>query len=116
MIGDTAGMIAPLCGDGMSMAMHSAMIAAKLVGEFLENKISSNRFKSDYESKWRKTFSVRLAIGRALQQISLSPGLSTLAIRTCSAVPALSRTLIQATRGKSDVNTISKKHLVSFRL
>ncbi|WP_317129550.1 NAD(P)/FAD-dependent oxidoreductase [Flavobacterium zepuense] len=31
MIGDTAGLIHPLCGNGMAMALHSAKIAAELV-------------------------------------------------------------------------------------
>ena len=32
MVGDTAGMIAPLCGDGMAMALYGAELAVPLVG------------------------------------------------------------------------------------
>jgi flavin-dependent dehydrogenase len=30
MIGDTAGLIHPLCGNGMAMAIHSAKLAAEI--------------------------------------------------------------------------------------
>ena len=43
MIGDAAGMITPLCGNGMSMALHASKIAAEQINNFLENKISRER-------------------------------------------------------------------------
>jgi len=41
MIGDTAGLIHPLCGNGMAMAIHSAKIASELIGDFYANRIKS---------------------------------------------------------------------------
>ena len=40
MLGDAAGMITPLCGNGMSMAMHSALLAFQQIDLFLQQKIS----------------------------------------------------------------------------
>lgn len=40
LIGDACGLIAPLCGNGMSMAMHSSKIAFTQVDLFLQNKIT----------------------------------------------------------------------------
>ena len=34
-IGDAAGMITPLCGNGMSMALHGSKIAAEAITTFL---------------------------------------------------------------------------------
>ena len=35
MVGDAAGMITPLCGNGMSMALHASKIAATQINLFL---------------------------------------------------------------------------------
>src|SRR5256885_1551451 len=40
MAGDAAGMITPLCGNGMSMAMNASKILADLAPEFLNNAMS----------------------------------------------------------------------------
>lgn len=46
MIGDTAGLIHPLCGNGMAMAIHSAKIASELCVLYLnEKKISRNELE-----------------------------------------------------------------------
>ena len=34
MIGDAAGMITPLCGNGMSMALHGSKLAAEQIRSF----------------------------------------------------------------------------------
>ena len=41
MIGDTAGLIHPMCGNGMAMAIHSAKIASELVLDYHSGKIKS---------------------------------------------------------------------------
>jgi flavin-dependent dehydrogenase len=40
MVGDSVGMIHPLCGNGMAMAIHSAKILSELLGDFFR-KIES---------------------------------------------------------------------------
>ena len=39
MCGDAAGMIHPLCGNGMAMAIHSAKIASELVIDYFDKRI-----------------------------------------------------------------------------
>jgi flavin-dependent dehydrogenase len=41
MIGDTAGLIHPLCGNGMAMAIHSAKIVSKLIGDYFNDEVKS---------------------------------------------------------------------------
>ena len=41
MCGDTAGMIHPLCGNGMGMAIASARLASELVLKFLNGEIKT---------------------------------------------------------------------------
>ncbi len=47
MIGDAAGMITPLCGNGMAMAIHSAKILAPRVTRFFQQ--NSNKWKKTIE-------------------------------------------------------------------
>lgn len=68
MIGDAAGMIAPLCGNGMAMAIHSAKISSDLIIKHVTNSTFSHPvLEGEYAHAWRKTFSRRLWIGRQLQ-------------------------------------------------
>lgn len=70
MIGDTAGLIHPLCGNGMAMAIHSAKIASELVSDFLNHKIESrNELEKKYTQEWNVNFKYRLATGRFLAKI-----------------------------------------------
>jgi flavin-dependent dehydrogenase len=45
MIGDTAGLIHPLCGNGMAMAIHSAKLCRNTI-HFLENRINRSTLEN----------------------------------------------------------------------
>lgn len=65
MAGDAAGMIAPLCGNGMAMAIHSAKILSDLI---ITNKhVTLQELEKVYSKVWRRTFAKRLWIGRQIQ-------------------------------------------------
>jgi flavin-dependent dehydrogenase len=67
MIGDTAGLIHPLCGNGMAMAVHSAKIAAELVFLYFTGTIKSRQeLETRYSREWKRNFEKRLKIGRLL--------------------------------------------------
>jgi menaquinone-9 beta-reductase len=69
MLGDAAGMITPLCGNGMSMAMHSAKIAAANITAFLQNNISRQQLEDNYTNQWKNNFSKRVKIGKFIQYL-----------------------------------------------
>ena len=69
MSGDAAGMIAPLCGNGMAMAIHSAKLSSEIVDNFLQKKISRQIMEKTYIGQWQKLFSRRLWIGRNIQKL-----------------------------------------------
>jgi menaquinone-9 beta-reductase len=100
MIGDTAGMITPLCGDGMAMALRSAEIAVPLVSQFLEHQISEIAFKQQYAIAWRKEFQTRLQLGRIMHNCFVQPPLANMGVSLCQIAPALGNWIIGATRGK----------------
>lgn len=100
MIGDTAGLITPLCGNGMSMALHSSKLAFEEINAFLQGR--SNRFEMEiqYTQQWEKHFSRRLQAGRMLQSFFGSSILSNLLIKTVKPFPKFVSFLIQQTHGK----------------
>ncbi|MDR3678950.1 MAG: NAD(P)/FAD-dependent oxidoreductase [Flavipsychrobacter sp.] len=68
LLGDAAGMITPLCGNGMSIALHTAKIAFRAVDNFF---VSGNRKQMEYvyNKEWCKNFYFRIFAGRVLQRI-----------------------------------------------
>jgi flavin-dependent dehydrogenase len=98
--GDAAGMIAPLCGNGMSMALHSSHILFPVIRSFLEEKISRKQMEMEYQKQWKKIFSKRLTIGRTIQRFFGSPLLSNLMISSLKPFPGILNKLISSTHGK----------------
>lgn len=101
MCGDTAGLIHPLCGNGMAMAIHSAKIAAELIDDFLkkENRKRTD-LENDYQVQWSSHFRRRLWMGRRLQSLLLNPKLSDIALSAMVGQPRLLQKLIKSTHGK----------------
>jgi flavin-dependent dehydrogenase len=99
MVGDAAGMITPLCGNGMSMAMHASKIAAEEISKFLKGTITREKMEQGYIEKWNKLFANRLKTGRMLQRLFDSRWLTTLMIRIGRFFPSLIRKLIKQTHG-----------------
>ncbi len=98
MIGDTAGMIAPLCGDGMAMALHSAEMAAAHADAFLRGRADAEAFRRGYPRAWRDAFAGRLRLGRWMHHGYVRPLAASLAVRALAGMPALGRWLIRHTR------------------
>jgi len=101
MCGDTAGLIHPLCGNGMAMAIHSAKIASEQIDKFLsENDYGRQRLEVGYQNQWNKMFRKRLWVGRKLQSILMNETLSNMALNTAVRSPRLLRSIIERTHGK----------------
>ena len=100
MIGDAAGMITPLCGNGMSMALHGAKLAANILERRLQGRISPAETESLYEKAWKKNFSIRLKTGRLMQGFFGSEILSNFFVSAFRTFPFLASPLIRMTHGK----------------
>ena len=101
MIGDTAGLIHPLCGNGMAMAIHSAKIASELILDFLDNTISSRKeLEETYKQEWNKNFKSRLTTGRFLAKILQKEKLASLLMQLLAIFPFLLPIIIKKTHGK----------------
>lgn len=100
MIGDAAGMISPLCGNGMSMAMHGSKIAFENIRLYLQQKISRNKMEQLYISEWQKKFSKRLLIGRMVQRLFGGDAATSFFLNFMHHAPWLANKLIRSTHGK----------------
>lgn len=100
MLGDAAGMITPLCGNGMSIALHTSKIAATLFDQYLQHNLSYEQVLNEYEQQWRLHFGKRLKAGRMLQAFFGSTLLSNVLVATIKALPFLTSPLIRQTHGK----------------
>ncbi len=100
MIGDAAGMITPLCGNGMSIALHSSKIAAGCIGLFLDKKIARGQMENQYAQRWKNNFERRLKIGRIIQKLFGKELLTNVFISIIKPFPFLINNIIKATHGK----------------
>lgn len=100
MIGDAAGMITPLCGNGMSMALHGSKIAFACIDTFLQNKISRKGMEDQYTLKWKKEFEKRLKTGRIIQNLFAKEWITNTFFAVVKLFPFVIRKLISATHGK----------------
>ena len=100
MTGDAAGMITPLCGNGMSMALHASKIAAEQIQEFLEKKLSREEMERNYTNRWNKLFANRMKAGRVLQKLMLNRWLISLTIGIGKVFPGILRFMIRQTHGR----------------
>jgi len=100
LLGDAAGSITPLCGNGMSMAMRAAKISAALIDEFLKGNISREAMEKSYIVQWRTIFSKRLFMGRFIQSNFGKETSTTLLLKIANALPFVKRALIKGTSGE----------------
>lgn len=101
MLGDAAGLIHPLCGNGMAMAIHSAKLVSEcILKHFTSNGINREALEKEYCSMWDQNFSDRLNTGRVLQKILMHPSLAEVSRHTLNLFPWLLAKIIKKTHGK----------------
>ncbi|MCI4669428.1 MAG: NAD(P)/FAD-dependent oxidoreductase [Bacteroidia bacterium] len=101
MCGDAAGMIAPLCGNGMAMAIHAAKICSETILEFHSADMEDRHLmERAYAKKWQKLFSRRLSTGRNVQKLFGNKLISNVAVNTVRRVPPLAKAVMKQTHGE----------------
>ena len=100
MLGDSAGLIHPLCGNGMAMAIHSAKIFSELYKEII---LDGSGYRTDlekaYQKAWKKAFGERMRTGSLLQRILLNNTASDYAYRIINRFPRIIPRIIRKTHG-----------------
>ncbi len=98
--GDAAGLIHPLCGNGMAMAIHSAKIASELISNYFKpQKRNRKSLEKAYVQQWNNVFKKRLFIGNKLQSLMLRPKLSDFLVSSVLKNDKLLQAIIQKTHG-----------------
>ena len=101
MIGDTAGLIHPLCGNGMAMAIHSAKIASELILTYYADKsISRDQLERNYKKEWKKHFGKRIFMGRILARILTNKTVTNMFVSLVASFPKILPEIIKQTHGK----------------
>lgn len=101
MIGDTAGLIHPLCGNGMAMAIHSAKIVSELLHQRIKGQINSRTaLEESYTAGWNREFKSRLKMGRMLSSLLRNNKFESLAMNALTKMPFLLHKIIKKTHGK----------------
>lgn len=101
MIGDAAGLITPLCGNGMSMAMHASKTAFENIHAMLQQKISRTEMETNYTRQWKNQFSKRLWIGRNVQRLFGNNFSTSVFLKLMHRTKWLAKKIIRATHGEA---------------
>ena len=95
-IGDAAGVIAPLVGDGIGIAIQSA----KLVSDILcRNQLVQEKAGIEYGKEWKNMFLRRMSLAGIIQKIVLNNSFRNPGIKMVSFFPGALSTIIKYTRG-----------------
>jgi len=100
LLGDAAGMITPLCGNGMSMALNAAKMAGGLIDSFLQGRITRSDMEKAYNAAWKSRFSHRLSLGRFIQGNFGKDHITTFFLKTANALPFVKKALISGAAGR----------------
>ncbi|WP_026969362.1 NAD(P)/FAD-dependent oxidoreductase [Algoriphagus terrigena] len=95
MAGDAAGLITPLCGNGMAMAIHSGKMAAEAI---LAGK-ERDEVESIYSRTWNAEFRQRLWVGRKIQRLFGATGASVFTRSLIQHIPFFAKQIIKKTHG-----------------
>lgn len=98
MAGDAAGLIAPLAGNGMSMALRGGQLAGQFISAYLAGALTPAALRQGYTGAWRREFELRLRLGRLLQAVMLRPAWLSLGLRAAQALPPLGAYFVHHTR------------------
>ncbi len=99
MAGDAAGMITPLCGNGMSMALHAGKLAAQCITDFLQGNTDRAAMEARYRQQWKYLFGSRLRAGRVIQRLFGNEQAANLFIQAIRPFPGAVRLLARQTHG-----------------
>lgn len=98
-LGDSAGSIAPLTGNGMSNALRSAHLLAKPLALALKGGSDLQQAARIYSGLWQKEIGQRLWLARQLQFLFCRPALTPWFMKSMELSGALRRAMIARTHG-----------------
>jgi flavin-dependent dehydrogenase len=95
LLGDAAGFIDPMTGDGIRLALSSAEIASATVSAALSGRMHLSVAHASYAAQLRARLGWKRAFNRAMRRLVGSPGSVTLAARGATLWPGFWRAAIR---------------------
>jgi len=99
MLGDAGGLIHPLSGNGMAMAIQSAKLASEALLKYRVCAYDRALIENYYKILWNNEFNRRMKTGRLLQKVLMHDRLSHYSQRFVQRIPGLLPKIIQLTHG-----------------
>jgi flavin-dependent dehydrogenase len=99
MIGDAAGVIAPITGDGIAMAFQSAGIISQLLFKVRSDKLSIANIEKYYQIEWDSLFRNRIFSSYIIQNILLLNFSRNVSLEILNRFPKILPYFIKITRG-----------------
>ena len=100
MCGDAAGMITPLCGNGMAMAINASKILSEaILSEWNNGSPNRKIIEQRYVRLWNQMFRFRLWSGRKIQNLFGSNTTSNMAVEL-SKISPVAKAIMKLTHGK----------------
>jgi flavin-dependent dehydrogenase len=100
MVGDAAGLITPLCGNGMSMAMHASFLLANQLTSYFDGTLTWQQVEMNYTHNWQKQFANRIKTGRFIQSLFGNELLTNATLQVLKPFPKMVNWLVTQTHGK----------------
>ncbi|PJA98696.1 MAG: hypothetical protein CO128_06000 [Ignavibacteriales bacterium CG_4_9_14_3_um_filter_30_11] len=99
MVGDSAGVIAPLAGDGIGMALQGSSILCETLISGIRKNYNIDVIGGNYIDNWNKNFSKRVITARIIQWIIFNNKFRNSCIALVKNIPGLLRLFVKLTRG-----------------
>jgi flavin-dependent dehydrogenase len=110
LIGDAAGAVDPVSGEGMSLALVTARVAAEAIRGAIES--GDLRALSAYASDRRRRMEPAARLGGVLLRLSRHPWLADRAVRGLSRTPEIFARLLRAACGAGPLGLLEPARLV----
>lgn len=101
MIGDASGVIDPLTGNGMAMAIQSALLAAPMLLRLVESPALRPQIENEYRTTHRAFFAPRIAWSRSVAMLLSRPRLLDVALAAVR-TPRAGETFLRRTRANAE--------------
>ena len=109
MAGDSAGLIAPLAGDGIGIAMQQGRLIGRLFAELNPRPEERESFYMTYRRESALLFSRRKRIALLCQRIALSEAMRLAAAPVLAFTPGLLKAAVRETRGGLEHQRIARR-------
>ena len=101
MCGDSAGLIHPLCGNGMGMAIGAAQLVSEAILSYFNGQLKSREeVEKKYMHDWNQNFRTRLRAGHALAALLKHYKVTYFLLPFLRNFPSVLHRMIRLTHGK----------------